>query len=394
MRKRVLLDLSVLSTSTRRRGIGRYVSELARGLVAVQREWGELEVVFLERLGLDGRVSVTSDLDAALARLADSPARARARWSYPLRLLAGHAARTSGAALLHLPAPGATPLGCGGARIVTTCHDLIPYRYPERYAELAEGLRWGRRALDRRRYLTPDHVIAISRATAAELEQLLGAGPDRVSVVLSGIDRARWAAELQADDGEQLAALGLEQRRFVVCVGDADWRKNSEGMFRALARARDSEPTLELLWLGALSEERLRWVRAQAESLGVAGACRFLGYVSDPTLKTIYRAAMATLFVSRAEGFGYPVLEAMASGCPVITSNVSSLPEVAGDAALLVDPEDPEAIAEAMVLLCREPERRQTLKRLGLLRAQRFSLESQARETLAVYCRVLERSTT
>ena len=394
MRKRVLLDLSVLSTSTRRRGIGRYVSELARGLVAVQREWGALEVVFLERLGLDGRVSVTSDLDAALARLADSPPQARARWSYPLRLLAGHAARTSGAALLHLPAPGATPLGCARARTITTCHDLIPYRYPERYAELAEGLRWGRRALDRRRYLAPDHVIAISRATAADLEQILGAGPDRVSVVPSGIDRARWAAELQADDGEQLAALGLEQRRFVVCVGDADWRKNSEGMFRALARARDSEPTLELLWLGALSEERSRWVRAQAESLGVAGACRFLGYVPDPTLKAIYRAAVATLFVSRAEGFGYPVLEAMASGCPVITSNVSSLPEVAGDAALLVDPEDPEAIAEAMVLLCREPERRQTLKRLGLLRAQRFSLESQAHETLAVYCRVLERSTT
>jgi len=393
MRKRVLLDLSVLSTSTRQRGIGRYVSELARGLVAVQREWGELEVVFLERLGLDGRVSVTSDLDAALARLADGPPRARARWSYPLRLLAGHAARTSGAALLHLPAPGATPLGCARARTITTCHDLIPYRYPERYAELAEGLRWGRRALDRRRYLAPDHVIAISRATAVELEQLLGAGPDRVSVVPSGIDRARWAAELQADDGEQLAALGLEQRRFVVCVGDADWRKNSEGMFRALARARDSEPTLELLWLGALSEERSRWVRAQAESLGVAGACRFLGYVPDPTLKAIYRAAVATLFVSRAEGFGYPVLEAMASGCPVITSNVSSLPEVAGDAALLVDPEDPEAIAEAMVLLCREPERRQTLKRLGLLRAQRFSLESQAHETLAVYRRVLERST-
>ncbi|MEO6600027.1 MAG: glycosyltransferase family 1 protein [Polyangiaceae bacterium] len=391
VRSRVLVDLSVLSTSTRVRGIGRYVSELARGLVAVQSAWGELELVFLERLGFDGRATVTLDLDAALARLGERSPRTRARWSYPLRLFAGRAVRAAGAALLHLPAPGATPLMLAGTRTVTTCHDLIPYRYPERYAELAEGLRWGRRALDRRRYLAPDHVIAISRATAAELEHFIGAGPERVSVVLSGIDRTRWTADRQADDAERLARLGLLGRRFVVCVGNADWRKNSEGTFRALARARESDPTLELLWLGKLSDERSRWVRGQAKSLGVLGACLFLGHVPDPVLKAIYRAALATLFVSRAEGFGYPVLEAMASGCPVITSNVSSLPEVAGDAALLVDPEDHAAIAHAITLLAREPALREQLKRRGLARVLAFSLESQARETLAVYRRVLAR---
>ena len=259
-----------------------------------------------------------------------------------------------------------------------------------RYAELAEGLRWGRRALDRRRYRSADHVIAISRATAAELDHFLGLGSERVSVVSSGIDGSRWTSDAHAEDREHLASRGLEGRRFVVCVGDADWRKNSEGMFRALGLARESEATLQLLWVGKLSEERSRWVRAQAASLGVAGACRFLGYVPDAALKAIYRAALATLFVSRAEGFGYPVLEAMASGCPVITSNVSSLPEVAGDAALLVDPEDSHAIAQAMLHLCREPRRRHELKRRGLVRARAFSLESQARETLAVYRRVLE----
>ncbi|MEO6601607.1 MAG: hypothetical protein ABIQ16_17155, partial [Polyangiaceae bacterium] len=136
VRSRVLVDLSVLSTSTRVRGIGRYVSELARGLVAVQSEWGELELVFLERLGLDGRATVTLDLDAALTRLGEGSPRTRGRWSYPLRLFAGRAAHAAGAALLHLPAPGATPLMLTGTRTVTTCHDLIPYRYPERYAEL------------------------------------------------------------------------------------------------------------------------------------------------------------------------------------------------------------------------------------------------------------------
>jgi glycosyltransferase involved in cell wall biosynthesis len=391
IRSRVLVDLSVLSTSTRLRGIGRYVSELTRGLVAVQRDWADLELVFLERLGLDGRVTLSRDPEAALARLCNDPPRARARWSYPLRLFARRAAHAAGAGLLHLPAPGATPLGLEGTRTVTTCHDLIPYRYPERYAQIEDGFRWGRRALDRRRYLAADHVIAISRATAADLERFLGVEAERVSVVLSGIDRARWTADTHASDAEHLAALGLQKRRFVVYVGDADWRKNSEGMFRALARVRETEPALELVWVGKLSQERTRSLQAQAEALGVAGGCQFLGYVPDRALQAVYRAALATLFVSRAEGFGYPVLEAMASGCPVVTSNVSSLPEVAGDAALLVDPENPVAIAQAIVSLASDPTLRQDLKRRGLQRARRFSLESQARETLAVYRRLLDR---
>jgi glycosyltransferase involved in cell wall biosynthesis len=390
-RSHVLVDLSVLSTSMRVRGIGRYVSELARGLVAVQSEWADLELVFLEQLGLGGRVTITRDLEAALTRLGNGPSRARARWSYPLRLFAGRAAHAARAALLHLPAPGATPLALAGTRTVTTCHDLIPYRYPERYAALEDGFGWGRRALDRRRYLATDHVIAISRATAIDLEQLLGVGPDRVSVVLSGIDGARWTADAQPDDAKHLALLGLQNRRFVVCVGDADWRKNSDGMFRALARVRQTDPELELAWCGKLSEDRARSVRAQAEALGAVSGCKFVGYVPDPVLQAVYRAALATLFVSRAEGFGYPVLEAMASGCPVVTSNVSSLPEVAGDAALLVDPENPVAIAQAIASLASDPALRENLKRRGLERARRFSLESQARETLAVYRSLLDR---
>jgi glycosyltransferase involved in cell wall biosynthesis len=146
-----------------------------------------------------------------------------------------------------------------------------------------------------------------------------------------------------------------------------------------------------LVWLGKLSDERTRALHAEAEALGAASACKFLGYVADSALKAVYRAALATLFVSRAEGFGYPVLEAMASGCPVVTSNVSSLPEVAGEAALLVDPGNPEAIAEAIASLAREPALRQALKLRGLERARQFSLAAQARETLAVYRHLLAR---
>ena len=391
-RRSVLLDLGILATHSRQRGLGRYVSELARGLVAIQKEWAELEIVFLERLGWDGHVALSHELEPALARLARSPSVSRYAWAYPLRLHAGSAVRHTGAALLHLPTPGATPLRLGTTPSVVTCHDLIPYRYPEHYAGIEDGFRWGRRALDRRRYRSAEHVIAVSHATAADLEQQLGLAPERVSVVLSGIDAARWASPTESRDSVVLQRLGLAGRRFVSYVGDADWRKNGPGMLRALAELRRSDAAIELVWLGTpskLAYDRAR--RAEAERCGVASACHFLGYVSDAELGAVYRSSLATLLVSRAEGFGYPVLEAMAAGCPVIASNTSSLPEIAGGAALLVDPEDPCDIAEAVALLARDGARREDLIRRGRARAAELGLLAQARSTLAVYRALLNR---
>jgi alpha-1,3-rhamnosyl/mannosyltransferase len=385
-----LFDIGILATSTRLRGIGRYVSELARGLVALKKEWGDLEIVFLAGLGPSGKVTLSQELEPAIQRLTEGPIRPRYSWAYPLRLFAGRAARQAGASLLHLPAPGATPLSMGKIPHVVTCHDLIPYKFPNHYASIEEGFRWGRQALDRRRYRSAHHVIAISRATATDLEQLLGLGADRVSTVLSGIDAARWIAPTGTDDAEHLRQLDLAGKRFVVYVGDIDWRKNMEGMIRALAEARKSDRGLELVWLGKPSSaDRERACRALAAELGVTNACHFLGYVSDQELRAAYRGALATLLVSRAEGFGYPVLEAMASGCPVITSSVSSLPEIAEGAAILVDPESPPAIADAMLQLARDPARRSELIKRGLKRAAELDLLAQARGTLDVYRRLL-----
>jgi len=335
---------------------------------------------------------LSHDLEPAIARLTQGPTAPRRAWSYPLRLYAGRAVHRAGAGLLHLTAPNATPLRLGGVPSVSTCHDLIPYRFPEHYAGVEDGFRWGRRALDRRRYRSAQHVIAISRATAADLQEHLGLGSERVSVVSSGIDAARWVAPAGAQDATHLRQLRLSGRRFICYVGDADWRKNGEGMLRALAKLRDSDATLELVWLGkpsSLANDRAR--RAEAERCGVARACHFLGYVSDAELGAVYRSALATLLVSRAEGFGYPVLEAMAAGCPVIASNTSSLPEVAGGAAVLVDPEKPGDIAEAVAQLARDSSRRQDLIRRGQTRAGELSLVAQARGTLAVYRALLNR---
>ncbi|HEY1533587.1 MAG TPA: glycosyltransferase, partial [Polyangiaceae bacterium] len=228
--RRVLFDLGILATGTRLRGIGRYVTELARGLVAIEQEWGDLEIVFLQRLGWGGRVVISRELEPSVARLSDGVTAPRHAWGYPLRLFGGRAAHQARAGLLHLPVPGATPLRLGGVPSVVTCHDLIPYRYPQHYAGVADGFRWGRRALDRRRYRSAQHVIAISRATAADLQEHLGLGAERVSVVPSGIDVARWAARATPEDAAHLRRLGLAGRRFVCYVGDSDWRKNGEGM--------------------------------------------------------------------------------------------------------------------------------------------------------------------
>jgi glycosyltransferase involved in cell wall biosynthesis len=115
---------------------------------------------------------------------------------------------------------------------------------------------------------------------------------------------------------------------------------------------------------------------------------KLLGYVSDQDLAALYRGATAQVFVSRAEGFGYPVIEAMACGCPVITSNRSSLIEIAEGAAVTVDPEDADAIADAIVLLADDNAERRRLSARGIERAARFSLRRMAEQTLDVYASV------
>jgi glycosyltransferase involved in cell wall biosynthesis len=201
----------------------------------------------------------------------------------------------------------------------------------------------------------------------------------------------RWSAIPGAADATLRQRYELGDRSLLVYAGDADWRKNADGMLRALERARRLKPSADfaLVWAGKLSEKRQEGIRALARELAVEASVKLLGFVPDEDLAALYRQAHATLFVSRAEGFGYPVLEAMACGSPVITSNVSSLLELAGDVAVTVDPEDPERIAQAIVAVEQNSEARSQLTARGRDWVARFSCERQAQETLAVYERLL-----
>ena len=384
----VLFDLTILATETRLRGIGRYVAELARALERTAGTAPSPRVRFLERTDWLGGGSVSDDATASLERLGQRASSAsHYAWAYRQRVGMARAVRSLHPDLVHVGYAHARPLGYLGCPRVVTCHDLIPLRFSERYSDWREGWGRGRRWLDWRRYHGANHVIAISEETASDLVRLLGVSPRKISIVPNGIDLQRWSAEKQPGDRAALERVGLSSRPFFIYAGDADWRKNASGMLNGLARAlpklRSNEPVLA--WAGKLSPERSAEVLGRARELGVECSLLLLGYVPDPVLHALYRGALATLFVSRAEGFGYPVLEAMALGCPVITSNRSSPAEIAGDAALLVDPEDHDAIAEAIVTLAGSAQERSRLTLRGRKRARLYSLERQGRETRRVY---------
>ncbi len=388
-----LLDLSVLSTNTRTRGIGRYVADLGRGLSSLARGSDDLRVLGLERLYWSGKADVTEDIGSAIERLTRGSARrdAHKTWAYRTRVALARAVRALQPDLVHSGHPNATPLGRLPCPRVVTCHDLIPLRFPDKYLDLGDGYRVGRERLDHRRYHSADHVIAVSRTTADDLVSMLGVPAERITVVHNGVDLSRWSPEPDEHDASVRAHYALDDRNYVLYVGGADWRKNHEGMLAGVERARRLSPGLNvvLAWAARLDRDERREVERTARRLGAKNALLLLGYVPDAELAALYRGATAQLFVSRAEGFGYPVVEAMAAGCPVITSNVSSTAEIAGNAALLVDPEDPEAIAQAVVDLASSASKRRDLSRRGTVRAAGFSLERMAEGTLEVYRRLL-----
>ena len=389
----VLVDLTALDTPSRTRGIGRYVRALALGISRLGAdERAGLRIAGLTRLHWTGRFDLTHDLGSFEGTQDLLPAKAdHRRFAAKRRIALWRAVQGAGAALVHLTDPNATPLGMGFTRCqrLVTCHDLIPLQFPERYLNLEDGLQVLGARVIRRRYRSADHILAISDATKAQLETLAGITPDRISRVHNAIALDAWRPEPEADDARMRERLGIERGRYLLYVGDTDWRKNVEGMFAGLARAHRAGASVSLVMAGKLNAFQQERVARLVERHGVGGQVHMAGYVTDAELAGLYRGALGHLFVSRSEGFGLTVIEAMACGCPVITTRAGSLAEVAGDAALLVDAEDTEGIAEAIVRLSTDPDERERRIALGSRQAQRFGLEAQARGTVGVYRHVL-----
>jgi glycosyltransferase involved in cell wall biosynthesis len=390
----VLLDLTSLDTPSRNRGHGRYVRELALGLAELpEAERGGLEFLALTHLTLGGAYRVTEDLTAFTGSPGQSSPgpKEHYRWAYARRFGLARALRRIGAGAVHLADPNASPLfmGLTKCKKIVTCHDVIPARYPAVYFGIRDGGPRLGLAIERRRYQSADLVIAISDATERDAQAILGVRSERMTRVYNGVDVERWQAEPRLDATEVRCRYGLLDKPFALYVGGPDWHKNVEGMLAGLAAARLQAKEVHLAWAGKLNPAQTEELARLLQKFGVEQAVSFLGFVPDEDLAMLYRHARAHVLVSWCEGFGLTVVEAMASGCPVLTTRAGSLEEVAGEAALTVDPADPAQIGSALVRLFRDSKLRAQLIERGRVRAPRFSRAVQARGMIRAYSSLL-----
>jgi glycosyltransferase involved in cell wall biosynthesis len=271
-------------------------------------------------------------------------------------------------------------------RVVVTIHDLIHLLYPDflpsRLALLyAQGMI--RRALAR-----ADQVITVSENTKADLLEFFAVDAGKIEVVHNGVEEV-FRQRLADEDVERwLRHLGIE-RPYVLFVGNPKPHKNLDNLVQAYARARLLHPfEARLVCVGARRKAEFK-IYQRAVQLGVGDHVHLLGHVAQEALPALYQGADLFLYPTLYEGFGLPVVEAMACGTPVITSNTSSLKEIAEGYAYLVDPLDVTAIAEAIAHCMADPERRDSLGELGRRRSKDFQWRRTAELTLAVYRRAL-----
>jgi glycosyltransferase involved in cell wall biosynthesis len=282
--------------------------------------------------------------------------------------------------------PLATPLA-RHTRAVVTIHDMGYLRFPQAHTRAQRlTLRlttvWSARVAQR--------VIAISAATRNDLVRLARVSAEKITVVHHGLsDRFRLTFTTKGEgrrnvSQERVRELVGGNWPYLLYVGTIQPRKNLVRLIEAFAQARHAlDDTLRLVIAGRrgwLSEGIAR----RAAELGIAECVHFAGYVPDEEVPMLLAGALAFVFPSLYEGFGMPVLEAMGCGAPVLTSNTSALPEVAGDAALLVNPEDTGAIAAALTRLATDAGLRDELRQRGYARAAEFTWERCAEETLRV----------
>jgi glycosyltransferase involved in cell wall biosynthesis len=209
----------------------------------------------------------------------------------------------------------------------------------------------------------------------------------KIDVVPQGVRQDPPSAALSTADTR--ARFGIGARRVILALSAKRPHKNLRALIGALARLEPAErPLLVLPGYPTAHEHELR---AQAQASGIADDVLILGWLADDEIEGLWRVAEAFVYPSLYEGFGLPVLEAMARGVPVACSNASSLPEVAGDAALLFDPHDEAAIAAAIRRLIGDPQLAAALRAGGLERVRKFSWEQTAAATLGTYARALDR---
>ncbi len=381
----IVIDASPLQTAHKYRGIGAYTGGLLDALTRLRQP---------EALGLLAEPARPDDLPL-LADLLARPGvtkvtlprpewrRSRLQWVvglaavYPtiLRTRPRIYHATEGSGLVRVP----------GVTTVATLYDLIPLHdeaahFPLSRVDQRIGYARYLRLLQR-----VDHLIAISEATKRDAVERLRIPPERITVTPLAVDARRFYPRAAAEIDRVLARYRL-RRPYFLHIGSSDPNKNTANILRAFAAfSRHGHSERVLCIVGKWPAQALAQLERSHPGLLASGRLRMLGYVPDDDLPALYGGADLFVYPSLLEGFGLPILEAMRCACPVLTSTVSSLPEAAGDAALLVDPHDTEAMSEAMARLAGDAALRADLVQRGLQRAQEFSWTRTAERTLRIY---------
>ncbi len=362
-------------------GIGRYTRELLRALAAVDPATS-YRVFFASRtqphplppLPPNFHVTRLPFHDIWLARLWQ-----RLQAPLPADLVTGPID------IFHSPDFTLPPVR-QGTRTLLTVHDLSFVRDP---ASAAPGLRDYLNVVVPRSVARADHILADSAATRADLVELYHTPPEKITVLYCGLHDSFRAVTDPAALAAVRARYGLGAAPFILAVSTLQPRKNYLRLIQAFARLPELD--INLVFAGGkgwLYDE----IFAEVERQRVQRRVIFAGFVADADLPALYSAARVLAYPSLYEGFGLPMLEAMACGTPVVASTASCLPEVAGDAARLVAPTDVDALAAALAQVVTDETLRADLVAKGRARAAQFSWEASARQLLGVYAQLEPRA--
>lgn len=347
-------------------GVGWHTHHLLQALLALKEE--------VEYLGYLRPGSLRA------GRLEGWPADDRMRWVETPRWLMPWRGSWDGLDLYHGPNFKMHTRGRSGG--IVTIHDLWLARHPEYSHKLLGQAGSSRRA--RATALRARKVVTVSEFSAREMEELYDIPREHVVVIPNGVSEDFYPGQDEQEVADLRRRWAIPPAGFILFVGGADPRKNHRVFLQAVAQSRSQLGERVIVLVGD-GEHPEGSYRATAQGLGLEPHIRYAGRLGRADLRRLYAGADAFVFPSRYEGFGMPVLEAMACGAPTITSSVSSLPEVAGDAALLVDPDDVEALGRAMVTLVSDPDLRERLRRRGYERARLFTWQRAALRTSALY---------
>lgn len=269
--------------------------------------------------------------------------------------------------------------------MVSTIHDLAPFHVRGKY-DVARMI-YGRIAV-RRLARLQDAIIAVSTSTARDIERFFGIPQERQTVILNGLDHGRFSpGNPQLAHDMAVARWGLEQPYFLYISRLEHPAKNHVRLIEAFTQFKTATGSPWQLVLGGSDWHGAEVIHATASRSPYASDIRFLGFVADADLPALYRAAGALVYPSLFEGFGMPPVEAMACGCPVISSTAGSLQEVVDTAALTVNAEDVTDIARALTRTAMDPALRSQLVEAGLRNARRFDWDNNAALVLQVYHR-------